>query len=72
MLLLSGTRAEGHEVTHVELDATKRGAIEVLQVRQVSEVLTQVAQLDVQGSHCMDVKFATEMRVGQETRHCYL
>lgn len=72
VLLLSGTKGEGHVETQVELDAMKKGATVVLQVRQVAEVFTQVAQLDVQGSHCMVEELATDMRAGHENRHCCL
>lgn len=72
VLLLSGTRLAGQEETQLELAAIKRGATLTLQVRQVSEVFTQVPQFDAQGLHSIDEVLATETSTGHDTTHCCL
>lgn len=72
VLLLSGTREAGQEETQVEFAAINKGATLTLQVRQVSEVFTQVPQFDAQGSHSIDEVFATETSTGHDTTHCCL
>ena len=66
--LLSATKGAGQALTQLALPAINSGATETLQLRHVLVALTQVAQLELHGSHCMLLKLATVVFAGQVVR----
>lgn len=72
LALRSATSGDGQADTQVELSGMKSGARVRLQAVHVVEVLTQVRQVGLQGSHRIVVVLGTVRPAGQVVRHWWL